>query len=381
MRVSMVASIETQRRTHLPENRLSPPSRRLKMGFVRRTSAIPRMQTTGTGKPWCPAADCATISALRSRHRPQPPMISAPSYPDLASFRAFRDRLALSWPTFQQQRRERLRQEERNGTASEKVAEDILQDFFTVALDWTVGDLNHQLHYADIVLTNRGIKRLLVEAKRPGSLKLDQPSLDRALEQAHRYAAEQRVRSIAVSDGLLFYAADIVNGGLARRSILRLDVPAHSLDAWWVSVDGIYREPSPLESSPHLAAPAPDADGVPAPIVPDDVLLHQKYKIPARCFAYVGDASKPATWKLPCRLADGSVDEGRLSGAIRALISNFRGAHVTIPESAVGDVAVRLGKAAAEVGKMPGQIGAPAQTYRDLYDTLHQLDRLRDVFP
>ena len=54
---------------------------------------------------------------------------------------------------------------------------------------------------------------------------------------------------------------------------------------------------------------------------------------------------------------------------------------MTIPESAVGDVAVRLGKAAAEVGKMPGQTGAPAQTYRDLYDTLHQLDRLRDVFP
>ncbi len=168
---------------------------------------------------------------------------------------------------------------------------------------------------------------------------------------------------------------------MQRRSVLRLDTPAHSLDAWWVSVDGIYREPMTLDAAADLAAPDPGGDGASTPIPADEVLLHGKYKIPARCFAYVGDASDPATWKLPCRLLSGAVDEGRLSGAIRALLTNYRGAHVTIPESAVGDVAVRLGKAAAEVGRMPGQTAAPAQTYRDLYDTLHQLGRLQEVFP
>ncbi len=170
-------------------------------------------------------------------------MNSTPPYLDLASFRKFRERLPQSWQEFQLQRRERLRQEERNGTASERVAEDILQDFFTIALDWAVGDMIHQIHCADIVLTNQGIKRLLVEVKRPGSLRFDQPSLDRAIELARPYADEQRVRSIAVSDGLVFYAADIAKGGLQPRSVLRLDTPAHFLDAWWVSVDGIYQEP------------------------------------------------------------------------------------------------------------------------------------------
>ena len=309
-------------------------------------------------------------------------MSSTPPYPDLASFRKFRSRLPQSWPEFQRQRHERMRQQERNGVAAEKVAEDILQDFFTLALDWTIGDLNHQVQYADIVLTSRGIKRLLVEVKRPGSLRFDQPSLDRALAQARRYADEQRVRSIAVSDGLVFYAADIVNGGLQRRTILRLDAPGHSLDAWWVSVDGIYRDPTPLDAGADCSAPDPEAGGAPVRISPDDGLLHPKYKIPARCFAYVGDASNPATWKLPCRLPSGVVDEGRLSGAIRALLTNYRGAHVkTIPECAVGDVAVRLGKAAAEAGKMPGQAAVPAQTYRDLYDTLRQIGRLSEVIP
>ena len=159
----------------------------------------------------------------------------------LATFRKFAERLPLAWPAFLSQRQLRLVQQERNGTAAEKVAENILEDFFTVALDWAMSDLNNQLHYADIVLTKQGIKRLLIEVKRPGSLNWDQPSLERALDQARQYADEQCVRSIAVSDGTLFYAADIANGGLTNRARLRLDAPSASMNSWWVSVDGIYR--------------------------------------------------------------------------------------------------------------------------------------------
>jgi len=303
------------------------------------------------------------------------------AHPDnLAAFRKFMSRLPEFWPAFLRQRQTRLTQQERNGAAAEKVAENIVEDLLTVALDWSLGDLNNQLRYADIVLTRQGIKRLLVEVKRPGSLKWDQPSLHLALAQARRYADEQRVRTIAVSDGTLFYAADIVNGGLQPRARLLLDAAAYSPDAWWLSVDGIYRPARTLGVSdspvvPALSTPvdinSPDAGGV---------LLHPKYRVPAECFAYVADASKPLTWKLPYRKADGTVDEAHLPGAIRAVVSNYRGAHLkTVPESAMADVLVRLGKAAAEVRKLPGQTPSPLGSYQQLYDALYQLGRLGEV--
>ncbi|MHB8415705.1 MAG: type I restriction endonuclease [Acidiferrobacteraceae bacterium] len=305
-----------------------------------------------------------------------------PDQPNLATFRKFIGRLPASWPTFLRQRQSRLAQQARNGVAAEKVAENILEDFFTIALDWTIGDLNNQLQYADIVLTSRGIKHLLIEVKRPGSLRWDQTSLEQALSQARRYADEQRVRTIAVSDGTLFYAADIVNGGLQHRARLLLDVSVYSPDAWWVSVDGIYRPPMRLaipeaaieaESLEKAADSAPQPEAIPT-------LLHPKYKVPAECFAYVGDASKTVTWKLPYRNTDGSVDEKHLSGAIRAVVTNYRGAHVkTVPDAAIADVLVRLGRAAAEIRKLPGQTPAPLESYRLLHDALRQVGRLDEV--
>lgn len=301
---------------------------------------------------------------------------------NLATYRKLIDHLPASWPTFLSRRRCRLTQQERNGVAAEKVAENILEDFFIVALDWSIGDLNNQLRYADIVLTKLGIKRLLVEVKRPGSLGWDQRSLEQALSQARRYADEQRINSIAVSDGTLFYAADIISGGLEDRARLRLDTPSCSRDAWWVSVDGIYRPAVSLEpdaeAAPMPAVGAPDVFDAAA--VADDVLRHPRYGVPARCFAYVGDASRPSTWKLPYRLESGAADEGHLSGAIRAVLTNYRGAHASsIPEAAVPEVLVRLGKAAAELRKLPGQTRSPLTSYQQLYDALYQLGRLDEV--
>lgn len=304
---------------------------------------------------------------------------------NLAAFRKFVARLPKSWSEFQRQRQLRLVQQARNGSAAEKVAENIVEDFLTVALDWALCDLNNQLQYADIVLTRQGIKRLLIEVKRPGSLKWDRPLLEQALSQARRYADEQRVRTIAVTDGVLFYAADLQNGGLQDRARLSLDAPAYSPDAWWLSVDGVYRPATPLTDSQlgndHSDTGAASENGSILP-EPQDTLLHPKYNVPAECFAYVGDASKCATWKLPYRLQNGTVDERHLAGAIRAVLSNYRGTHVkTIPESAMPDVLVRLGKAAAEIHKLPGQIPSPSTSYQQLYDALYQLQKLDDVMP
>lgn len=189
-------------------------------------------------------------------------------------------------PDFLEKRTQWLVQEDRNGSAPEKVAESILADFFTVPLDWKIGDLNNQVAYADIVLTKMGIKRLLVEVKRPHSLSWEQSSLERALTQARRYADEQRVSTIAVSDGTLFYAADIANGGLKHRTRLRLDAASPCLDAYWVSVDGIYRAPERLaEERQNEATGVPAASPEPEAAVAtmDTPLLHRHYRLPAEC--------------------------------------------------------------------------------------------------
>ncbi|HQU07544.1 MAG TPA: hypothetical protein PK539_00585, partial [Candidatus Paceibacterota bacterium] len=55
-------------------------------------------------------------------------------------------------------------------------------------------------------------------------------------------------------------------------------------------------------------------------------------------------------------------------------------AHIkSVPEAAIPDVLVRLGRAAAEIRKLPGQTPSPLASYQQLYDTLHQLGRLDDV--
>lgn len=303
----------------------------------------------------------------------------------LASFRKFCECIQTQWPCFLEKRAQWLLQEARYGHAPEKVAESILADFFTIALNWEISDLNNQVEYADMVLTKMRVKRLVVEVKRPNSLSWDQPSLERALTQARRYAEEQDVSKIAVSDGTLFYAADIANGGLRPRARLRLDHATLALDAYWVSVDGIYRTPEKIgegqidELNPDVSVMAAEPMAAVLDGIAATPLLHRKYRLPAECFAYVEDARKPQTWKLPYRLSNGRVDTSRLSAAIRSVISNYRGVRVRIPEKAVPDVLVRLGKAVAEIGQLPGQVPNPPDSYQQLYDALRQMDRLKEI--
>jgi hypothetical protein len=98
------------------------------------------------------------------------------------------------------------------------------------------------------------------------------------------------------------------------------------------------------------------------------------------CFAYVGHASDPHTWSLPFCLDSGAIDGSRLPKAIQAILSNYRGTKVSkIPEGAVPDVLVRLGKAAAGLGKMPFQCRQTAEAYEQLEAALDQLGRLAEV--
>ncbi len=109
-------------------------------------------------------------------------------------------------------------------------------------------------------------------------------------------------------------------------------------------------------------------------------LLHPKYKLPARCFAYVGDRVDTKTWKLPYLLSDGLPDLKRLPKAIQAVIGNYRGTNVTgIPERQLPDVLTKLGRAAVQAGKMPFQVKKTAAIYKQLEATLDKLGRLEEV--
>jgi hypothetical protein len=297
----------------------------------------------------------------------------------LASYRRCCDRLTSRWPEFAWKRRQRLAQQDRYGTAAEKVAENILEDLFTMVLDWQLSEVNNQVGYADLILTRLGVKHLLVEVKRPGALAWNQRSVDQALGQAHRYADEQKVASIAVSDGIMLYACDRVPGGYRDRVFVRLDRPVAPLDLWWISVDGIYRPREDASGVMQRLLP-PTIDPTPTVDSSGTELLHPKYRLPARCFAYVGNATDPATWRLPYLLADGSPDLARLPKAVQAILSNYRGAHVTsIPEPAVPEVLVTLGRTAHQLGKLPAAASETATAYVQLHHALEQLGRLTDA--
>jgi hypothetical protein len=299
--------------------------------------------------------------------------------PHLASYQKCVARIRAAWPAFAARRHQRLQQGGFFGPAVEKIAENILEDLFTIVLDWPVGNVKPQVDRADIVLTRLGLKWLVLEVKRPGSLIGHRTAIEAALAQARRYAADQRVKAVAVSDATVLYAADVIGGGLRHRVWLKLDTEQAQDDLWWLSVHGIYR-PCPDLAVELGALPNRDSIRSSGVDIPAAGEFHPKYKLAMQCFAHVGAANDTHTWKLPYLLADGiTPDAKRLPKAIQCILSNYRGAVVEIPEADVGDVLVRLGIAAKMLGKMPCQNASAADAYLEAHRALEQLNRLSDV--
>ena len=310
--------------------------------------------------------------------------VSEKSYstvPELASHRHCVERIHQAWHDFLIKRAQRLEQQQRVGEACEKVAENILEDLFTSVLDWPLSDINNQLGRADIVLTDHGIKRLVVEVKRPGSLAWSRRALQNALDQALRYASEQKIPRVAISDGVMLYAANIAEGGMLDRVYVCLCDAEPQIDLWWLSVDGIWRDPQPCDRARLRLLPEEAVERTSTLTEPCDttVLLHPKYRIPAQCFAYVGDYSQPGSWKLPYLLADGAVDTKRLPKAVQCILSNYRGVKVAgIPEHSIAGVLGRLAEAARRMGHMPPEAFNPAPVYRQLAEAMDQLGVMAD---
>jgi hypothetical protein len=297
------------------------------------------------------------------------------AYRELASYRRCTGRIETAWPVFAARRRQRLRQGLFDAPV-EKVAENIVEDLFTSVLDWSLEDVNLQIGRADVVLSDHGYKRLVLEVKRPGSLIWHRYAVQTALEQALRYAAAQNVDAVAVSDGHMLYAADVAAGGCMKDRVLAaLDLDVPPFDLWWVSVHGIYR-PCPGAAGD---LPWPAAGVVSGVDGPAEGLRDHRYHLPARCFAYVGSAADVDTWKLPYLLECGEPDTKRLPKAIQSILSNYRGVKVTIPREAVPDALVQLAAAAATLRKLPCQCADPAAAYVQAHHAIEQFGRLTDV--
>lgn len=292
--------------------------------------------------------------------------MECPDSPPLASHRRCVERIVQTWQTFLAARSDRLR----HGGETEKVAEAVIEDLFTGVLDWSKGDLMYQIGYADIVLSHHLAKYLVIEVKRSGTLVPGRRALENAITQARRYAGEQKIPCVAATDGRYLYAADGGGGGLIDRVMVDLSSPDAPVELWSLSVHGIYRAPSGMVGSVAMLAEGTEC----LARSPTEVLVHPKYKLPAQCFAYVPDASRTATWKLPYLLADGGVDTKRLPKAIQAILGNFRGARVGgIPEGDMRGVLIRLARAAWSEGRMPPRALAPAAAYQQLALVLNQL--------
>jgi len=78
---------------------------------------------------------------------------------------------------------------------------------------------------------------------------------------------------------------------------------------------------------------------------------------------------------------DGSIDSARLPKAIGAVLKNYRGVRVkTIPEDAIPNVLVTLGRAAANAGKVSKTSPPTSPTYQQLVAALEQFGRLDEIF-
>lgn len=278
----------------------------------------------------------------------------------LASARRCIDRIHDRWQSFQETRQRHLGAVSAGLAPAEKVAENILCDLFTNVLDWETQQVRLQDSRVDMTLTRNGMRYVVVEVKRPGSFD-GRGSIDRALLQARTYAAQLKVDKVVVSDGGVFEAYDLVPAGLRPRAVVHLADNQPADDLWWLSVRGVYR-------TPPAAAMIDNAD-----LAGDDV-LHPKYRLPARCFAHVADPSRPATWKLPYLLVDGSVDTKRLPKAIGALIRDYRSEHVKgLSDQDTRRALLRLAAAAIRAGRMPEQDPTPAEIYVALRERLDQM--------
>jgi hypothetical protein len=256
----------------------------------------------------------------------------------------------------------------------------MLTDLLTAVLDWSPTDVCYANDGDKLVLSRSGQSVLLVAVRCPGSLIWYRRPVEAALQRVCQDAARLGVKHIAVSDGVMLYAADVTDDGLLDRAFVYLGSSEPQTELWWLAVEGLSRSPGEAYGAAPRLLPETATSSKARTYVVDGEFTHPRYRLPARCFAYAGDLGDPDSWKLPYLLVDGKVDAKRLPKAIQSIVSNYRGETVrSIPTPDLPEVLFKLARAAASLGKLPHQCNKPAPTYQRLADTLAELGRLTDV--
>lgn len=259
-----------------------------------------------------------------------------------------RDRLIQSWPEFSQRRQRLLDCRDAGRVLHEKDMEELFRCLAEGPLGYRLDHLCPQQDYADYALIDRGLKLAVVEVKRLGYLAGGRPDLlEEVLRQAARYAHRHRVPYLMAFDGQTLALA---RWNRAERSVhcaLVIDVgrPEPPDELYYFTHYGIFRVLPEVRYS-FLFDPGSD-DG--------PLKTHHGTPLPHFCFAYVGDLRNKATWKMPYRNPDGSVDTKRLGHAVNYLFSpgGYRGQKAeaeSIPIAATALVALRLAGAYKELG-------------------------------
>lgn len=258
-----------------------------------------------------------------------------------------RRRIADRWPEFARLRGEIVAQTEAGKGLSERDVEYILQELVRGPLGWEIGQLARQQDYADFALIDRGLKLAVIETKSFGVFR-DPAQVDRALIQAARYADRHRTPVIWACDGckLVLASRDATQQAIAVHLETVLDTPEAPEELYYFTHYGLFRyAPQAQRTIPYSPSE-------------DEALykLHHGVRLHYSCFAYVGDLRDKATWMMPYRNQDGSVDTGRIGHAVNFLLSpgGFRGqkAQTTrIPQAATLLCALRLARAYKEIGR------------------------------
>lgn len=289
-------------------------------------------------------------------------------------------RIRANWARFLEARSGRRAQQQMGGVAPDEVVQGILVDLFTDVLDWSSSDIHRERRGTGLLLARQGVSYLMVLIRRPGSLMWYRRTVEAALQEPRRWADRQGVKCIAVSDGVMLYAGDTLDAGLRDRAFLYLGGVEPPEALYRLSVDSMSGSDRGVHQAAERLLPEMETRTHPSADLRARAISHPRYGLPSQCFAYVGHADYPDTWKLPYLSADGSVDRKRLPKAIQSIVSNYRGTNVRgIPPSDIPDVLVRLGRAAARLGKMPHQSTQTARTYRRLAEILAQVGRLDEV--
>lgn len=280
-------------------------------------------------------------------------------YPDTKKEQTARQVIAERWAVFKEFRAGTYQHVLHGRRLSEQDVGSVFERLLTGPLGYSPTQIDRQPDFADYILLARDLKLAVVETKGWEAFRTN-GSLDDALLQAANYAARHRVKHLFAFDGEVIALAMQDGETIRVMKELRVDGEETPADLFFFTEYGLSKIPDePMRSFQFQSSSK----------LPNEYKKHHGVLLAPECFAYVGDPRDKATWRLPYRNSDFTVDTSRIDKAVNYLLSpgGYRGVTVTdksIPEGASVYVAKTLAKAYKEIGRWNDGKCKPAETLR-----------------